>query len=234
MNQNSNGQSRNESRTMPLDYIKESLSPNEKIIHAARFHWFYDVVSWGWLVLGLVLGIGVLVGGTMYNLHLDLAKAFPNIEAHLKPAAEQRLLAHYGGWIGLVRDLHLALKLLSLFCVLWGVVIFFSRMIIKYTTEIAITNQRLVFKRGVIARYVGEMKMDRIEGINVWQSFFGRIFNYGRIVVHGIGIGQVALPEIEDPIKFRKAIDYARTKLNEDDFERSRFDRLQNPVDNRN
>lgn len=224
----------NESRTLPLTYIKESLSPNEKIIHAGRFHWFYDVVSWMWLLLGVSLGIGVLVFGSIYNLHVDLAKAFPDITPELKPSAEARIVNHYGGWLGMIRDLHLVLKLLSLFCILWGIAIFFSRMVIKYSTEIAITNQRLVFKRGVIARYVGEMKMDRIEGINVWQSFFGRIFNYGRIVVHGIGIGQVALPEIEDPIKFRKAIDYARTKLNEDDNERSRFDRLQNPVDNGN
>ena len=84
-------------------------------------------------------------------------------------------------------------------------------MIIKATTEIAITNRRLVYKRGLIARYVGEMNIDRIEGVNVLQGVWGRIFNYGRVMVRGMGVGEVVLPPIEDPIRFRKAIEKARS-----------------------
>jgi uncharacterized membrane protein YdbT with pleckstrin-like domain len=84
-------------------------------------------------------------------------------------------------------------------------------MIIKVTTEIAITNKRLVYKRGLVARYVGEINIDRIEGVNVLQGVLGRIFNYGRIMVRGMGVGEVILPPIEEPLKFRRAIERARS-----------------------
>ncbi len=81
----------------------------------------------------------------------------------------------------------------------------------KATTEIAITNTRLVYKRGLVARHVGEMSIDRIEGVNVLQTILGRLLNYGRLAVRGMGIGEVILPPIEDPIAFRQAIEKART-----------------------
>ena len=83
-------------------------------------------------------------------------------------------------------------------------------MVVKATTEIAITNNRLIFKRGLVARQVGEINIDRIEGVNVLQTIMGRVFNYGRIMVRGMGVGEVVLPPIEDPIAFRKAIEKAK------------------------
>ena len=84
-------------------------------------------------------------------------------------------------------------------------------MVVKVTTEIAITNSRLIYKRGLIARQVGEMSVDRIEGVNILQSIFGRIFNYGRIAIRGMGIGEVILPPIEDAIALRQAIEKERS-----------------------
>jgi hypothetical protein len=46
--------------------------------------------------------------------------------------------------------------------------------------------------------------------VNVLQGILGRIFNYGRVMVRGMGVGEVILPPIEDPIKFRRAIEKAR------------------------
>jgi hypothetical protein len=39
----------------------------------------------------------------------------------------------------------------------------------------------------------------------------GRIFGYGRIMVRGMGVGEVVLPPISNPIAFRRAIEKART-----------------------
>lgn len=217
---------------MPLSYVIQALSPGEKVVHCARFHWFYDVVSWFWLVVGFMAGAGVIAAGMQYVLTVDMEKAFPNIQETMKDLATGKIVAHYGGWLGLIQELHWLVKTLAAMCFFWGAYQFLHRMVVKYTTEIAVTTQRLIYKRGVVARFSGEMKLDRIEGVNVWQSFFGRIFNYGRLAVHGIGVGEVALPEIEDPLKFRKALDYAKAKMNEPREERSEFDRLQNPVDN--
>ena len=93
----------------------------------------------------------------------------------------------------------------------FGVYSFAIKMVHKATTEIAITDTRLIFKTGVVARNVGEISIDRIEGVNVLQSVLGRIFNYGRLGVRGMGVGEVILPPIEDPISFRQAIERARS-----------------------
>lgn len=208
-------------RDLPMDYIRTALNRNERIVHVARFHWFYDVVSWFWLFIGVMLTMGVLYGASRFVMHIDMGRAFPDIEDGDKPAAMDKIYNHYGGWIGLLGDLHWLVKVGALFCLLWGVSIFASRTVIKYTTEIAVTTQRLIFKRGIVSRFVGEMKLDRMESINVYQSFFGRIFNYGRVMAHGVGVGEVLLPEVEDPMKLRRALDYARQKMDEERSDRA-------------
>ena len=54
------------------------------------------------------------------------------------------------------------------------------------------------------------MSIDRIEGVNVLQTILGRLFGYGRLAIRGMGIGEVVLPPIEDPIAFRQSIEKAR------------------------
>jgi hypothetical protein len=40
---------------------------------------------------------------------------------------------------------------------------------------------------------------------------FGRIFDFGTLVVRGMGVGELVLPPIARPLVFRKAIEKART-----------------------
>ena len=86
-------------------------------------------------------------------------------------------------------------------------------MIVKATTEIAITTSRLVYKRGLVARTVGELNIDRIESIAVIQSVCGRIFNYGRLIIRGMGVGEIMLPPIEDPVGVITSYSIHYTKL---------------------
>jgi uncharacterized membrane protein YdbT with pleckstrin-like domain len=103
------------------------------------------------------------------------------------------------------------MRIFSFIVFILGILSFVQLMIIKATTEIAITNTRLIYKRGLIARHVGEISIDRIEGVNVLQSILGRLFDYGRLAIRGMGVGEVILPPIENPIKFRQAIEKARS-----------------------
>lgn len=94
--------------------------------------------------------------------------------------------------------------------ILIGIVIFARMMIRKWSTEIAVTNRRLIFKRGWIKRDSEEFALSRIEEINLDQSILGRILNYGRLTLHGTGMSSIDLPTIDDPIGFRRAIDAAK------------------------
>lgn len=85
-------------------------------------------------------------------------------------------------------------------CALFALAVFFYA-----TTEAAITNKRVVYKASsLIFRGSVEVKVENIESILVEQSILGRIFNYGDVVVSGLGIPQLELIGLNSPLKFRK------------------------------
>lgn len=85
-------------------------------------------------------------------------------------------------------------------------VIFLAMAAMKYfSTEMAITNKRIIAKHGMISRSTVELNLQKIESIQVKQGLFGRLFNYGSIVVAGAGNPQAPVPGISAPLAFRKA-----------------------------
>ena len=129
-----------------------SLQEGEHLIYAARFHWWFDLVSWM-----NVIFLSWLVGyGFFYFLH---------------------------------------------------------KFIEKWTTEIAITDRRVIFKRGWLTLRIDQVNIDRVEGSIVLQTMFGRIFNFAEVIVRGTGVGEIDLPKlIARPNDFRSALDEARDR----------------------
>lgn len=98
--------------------------------------------------------------------------------------------------------------LISLFWLLSiiGIPVFLERVIRKSTTELAVTSKRFVFKRGFISRVTDEFTTNRIQHVKVKQSFWGRLFNYGRVQIKGADFGELNLPLIANPTRFRRAL----------------------------
>ena len=67
----------------------------------------------------------------------------------------------------------------------------------RWTTEIAITNRRIILKRGFIRRDTAEMHMDKVESVDVNQSLLGRLLDYGDVTVRGTGAGLETLRLID-------------------------------------
>jgi uncharacterized membrane protein YdbT with pleckstrin-like domain len=76
----------------------------------------------------------------------------------------------------------------------------------RWTTEIAVTDRRIIYKRGFIRRRTVEMHLDKVESVDVDQSILGRIMNYGDISIHGTGAGIEDLKTIGSPIAFRNHV----------------------------
>jgi uncharacterized membrane protein YdbT with pleckstrin-like domain len=76
----------------------------------------------------------------------------------------------------------------------------------SWTTEIAVTSKRIIYKRGFIRRRTIEMHMDKVESVDVAQSILGRLLNYGTITIRGVGVGIEPLPGIASPIEFRNHV----------------------------
>lgn len=176
-----------------MHYIQQSLTDNEELVHVAHFHWMYSLQAITNIVFSFALAIGIIVFAIKMEPIIFNTPGFDDLS-----------------WLGKVQNLHPGVKILAFFALLMGVMRFVQMMIVKATTEIAVTNKRLVYKRGLVARYVGEMNIDRVEGVNVLQGVLGRIFGYGRVMVRGMGVGEIVLPPIAEPIKFRKSIERAR------------------------
>jgi uncharacterized membrane protein YdbT with pleckstrin-like domain len=76
----------------------------------------------------------------------------------------------------------------------------------KKTTEMAVTNKRVIIKTGIISRRTIEMNLSKIENIEVNQSIIGRIFGYGIITIVGTGGTHEPFKNVSQPLDFRKSV----------------------------
>ena len=103
------------------------------------------------------------------------------------------------------------LALIFLFWVVGlGIVMFFSMMIRKWSTEIGVTNHRFIKKTGFSDDQDREMAIHNIEGVKLTQGFWGQILGFGHLRIEGTGVDAIQLPDIADPIAFRGAIETAK------------------------
>jgi hypothetical protein len=191
-------------------YVQQSLGPREEILMGARFHWMYTLQAVFWILFGLAVGIAVGYAAIWYQISGEIRMNYPGIPDELYDQAWAQTVASKGGYLKILWSLHAIIRfgILGMFVI--GLAFFAHMMIIKATTEIAVTSERLIYKKGLVARSVGELDIDRIEGISVRQDFLGRIFGFGRVCIRGMGVGEVLLPSIEHPIEFRRAINEAK------------------------
>jgi uncharacterized membrane protein YdbT with pleckstrin-like domain len=106
-----------------------------------------------------------------------------------------REVSAYSLWAGVAAVLAVA-----------AAILLFSAWFRRYTTEIAVTNRRIIYKRGFISRRTIEMQMDKVESVDVDQTIWGRIFGYGDITIRGVGVGIEPLKNIDAPIEFRNHV----------------------------
>ena len=85
--------------------------------------------------------------------------------------------------------------------------------ILYKTTEIAITNKRIIAKFGFISRSTIEINLPKVESVQVDQGVMGRMLDYGTIIVAGAGTPNLSIPGAAAPLEFRKHFMEATDKL---------------------
>jgi uncharacterized membrane protein YdbT with pleckstrin-like domain len=88
----------------------------------------------------------------------------------------------------------------------FGVLTFLGRLIVRWATEFAVTNRRVIVKRGLVSLHTVEMNEDKVESVDVDQTILGRLLGYGTVTIHGVGARWDPIDRIADPMKFRSAI----------------------------
>ena len=89
---------------------------------------------------------------------------------------------------------------------LWFIPTILLAVINVMTTELAVTNKKIIGKVGFIRRIAIDLPLTKIESINVDQGIFGRFFDYGKLAVCGIGGRSITIPNIKNPFVFRQEV----------------------------
>ena len=88
------------------------------------------------------------------------------------------------------------------------------------TTELALTNRRIIAKTGLIRRNTVELKVNRVESLEINQGILGRIFDFGSVTVKGTGGSSAPIPYIKRPLQFREHVNNYLDQLDDQEQER--------------
>jgi len=91
-----------------------------------------------------------------------------------------------------------------LLVVVVGLFLLLAAWIKVHSTELAITNRRVIAKFGFIKRDTVEINLEKVEALRVEQGFWGRMLNFGTILMSGTGGSIEPIPDIADPLVFRR------------------------------
>ena len=89
---------------------------------------------------------------------------------------------------------------------LFGALKCLQAFVLGWTTELAVTNFRVISKSGLIERNTVEQILNRVDSIEVTQSLLGRVFDFGTVMITGTGVTHTPLKMIADPLGFRRAV----------------------------
>jgi uncharacterized membrane protein YdbT with pleckstrin-like domain len=87
-----------------------------------------------------------------------------------------------------------------------GLLIIIVALVRRASTELVLTDRRIIAKRGFIARLTVEMNLTKVESLHVSQGLFGRLLDYGDITVVGTGSSLEPLRGICDPLELRRKL----------------------------
>ena len=90
-------------------------------------------------------------------------------------------------------------------------IVAFAALAVK-TSELVITDRRVLIKVGFIQRQTFEMFISKIESVAVTQGMLGRFFNYGTVEIRGTGGSSESFATIVAPLQFRDAIQLVQSQ----------------------
>ena len=122
------------------------------------------------------------------------------------PGVVIALLAVVAYWLSDTRFLPGIWRYASYALALVAVVLLIQQWFQWWVTEIAVTDRRVIYKKGLVRRQTNEMNMDKVESVQIDQSILGRMLDYGDVKILGTGEGFETLRTIASPIELRNSI----------------------------
>ncbi len=90
------------------------------------------------------------------------------------------------------------------FSLLWSWVFLFIPSLLIFLRlshiELGITSKRIIVKSGLFSSNTMEATLDKVQNVNFRQSLFGKLFNYGTVIIQtGATFGKEGLRGVKDP-----------------------------------
>ena len=174
-----------------MSYIDDNLTTGEKIVYRGKLHWILFVSTLMYFVTAVFFifdGLGFLIRS--FNL-VGVNKSFGFSALVESIQAQTGLEAHV---------------LVGFSFIAIGIVYLFNRTVRFFTTDIALTNHRVLVKVGFIRMDSLELQLDKVEATVVHQSVLGRILNYGSLAFIGTGGTGGNYKWLSDPLSFHRAV----------------------------
>ena len=170
-----------------MAYIDELLARDEKVLYDGRQHTFVLVGS----ILTEMILIGILIAAGV-----AAQAAFASQIALGMPVGQLILLA----------------------CGLISVIVLISAFFdyLRWNNEqYIVTDQRVIQVRGVLNKDVIDSSLDKINDVELRQSWLGRIFDYGTIeILTASDVGINEMRRIAHPLDFKRAMLEAKHNFN--------------------
>lgn len=78
--------------------------------------------------------------------------------------------------------------------------------------EMAITNKRCIKALNFFSLKTSIIRLEKIESVDIQQTFWGKIFNYGNVILGSIGENSFILENIDEPVEVQKKINKVLNK----------------------
>jgi uncharacterized membrane protein YdbT with pleckstrin-like domain len=98
------------------------------------------------------------------------------------------------------------LNIVGLLLLVGAAVLIGVGVIRKNSTEVVVSNKRVLIKTGLIARKSIEILLSKVESIAVDESVPGRMLGYGSVTIRGTGGTLETFSRIAHPSEFRKQV----------------------------
>ena len=159
-----------------MNYIEETKSEGEEILK------YFNINKWAYLpvIFEILFGIALFFISAKVLGMIDF-----NDIAEISSSMANK-----------------AFNLLSVLIILKGV---YDYLLLK-SLNMGITDKRIVYKKGIIARHTNEIRLEAIETVDVSQSILGRLLGYGTVNVTGKGDSIISFDDIDEPILIKKDI----------------------------
>lgn len=110
------------------------------------------------------------------------------------------------GWQAASPGISFEYKIVCTMISLWGINHISKGAIQMYSTELVVTDLRIIAKAGILNIITLEMDRRRVAEVLVDQSFWGRIFNYGYVYIRGFTGVIGGMPVLVNPHLIKRFI----------------------------